>query len=257
MTDTTAGPDPRSQIVRQRLDPGAPTFMSAFGAKGSGKSVLASAYWRSWPYNCLSIDPTGDFDAGPGDDVEVLTGELPGRLPIPEEGRKRWVYRPDPGSATYADDMDQAAGLAFWTPPEMPFLLQIDEIHELTGANRTGPNMRRVLHQHRHRNLSVITCGPRTKDIDPLVLSQSDYAYAFRMPHPLDQERFAAVCGVDPKVFADTMRQLPTYGYLRYDARPDPTLVTALARADRIPEEAARDQLRLLEFPPIPYEPGR
>ncbi|MBU6429084.1 MAG: hypothetical protein KGR26_08755 [Cyanobacteria bacterium REEB65] len=252
MTDT-----PETTLLKQRLDPTKPKFISIFGMKGSGKSVLAEAYWRSWPYSCLSIDPTGDFNAGDRD-IEVLHDPLPNRLTMPDKGKRtRWVYRPDPGSATYEDDLDRAVGLAFRTPKDHPFLLQIDEIAEVTSATRTGPNMRRVLHQHRHQGLFVICCGPRTKDINPLVLSQADYAMFFRMPHELDQDRAAQICGISRQQFTEAMRALPPYHYLRYDSRPDEGLVKELARREGLSEQEARDELRLVECPPVPLSQAR
>lgn len=237
-------------VLPLRLDPKHPLWISIFGMKGSGKSVLAKVYWDSWPYDSLSIDPTGDFDGG--EDCETLTDPLPYKLPAHDpERRHRFIYRPDPGKPDYEDNLDRAVGLAFFADKHLPFLLHIDEIAEVTSASKTGSNMRRALHQHRHVNLTVICCGPRTKDINPLVLSQADYAMFFRMPHELDQDRAAQICGISGVQFATAMRELPPFHYLRYDSRPPEELVAALAAHEGIAPQDARDQLRLVQCPPV------
>jgi hypothetical protein len=239
-------------FLESRLDPGKPRCISIFGRKGSGKSVLARRFWDSWPHDRLAIDPAGDF-AGDEEGIEDLEDPLPHRLPgafrEAGQGRRSFRYRPDPGSDTYRDDLDRAAGLAFWTPREKPMLLHIDEVGELTQANRTGPNMRRVLHQARHRRLSVTSAGPRPKDIDPLVLSQSDFIYLFEMPHPLDRERIAASVGIKRPELDTALDELPKFHYLRYDADP------SQAQADALGLEL--EELRLLQFPPVPLPKAR
>lgn len=226
----SAAPEGATREVHQQLDPGRSTFIFVCGKKGYGKSQLGKAYFDSYPFDRLVIDPTHDFDAG--DDAEVLTDPLPSRWPPPiNDKRQTFIYRPDPGSPTYSDDLDRAVGLAFY---HKRCLLFVDEIHELTQAGKTRPHFRRVLHQGRHAKLSLIMCGPRPKDIDPLCISQADFVYIFRLPHPLDRERVAQVCGLDPRTFDEAAARLPKYEYLRWDAEPE------------------SDDLELLHFPPIP-----
>lgn len=236
-----------------RLDPAKPVWIDAFGRKGSGKSVFAETYYHSWPYDSLVIDPTGDFD--PGEAVETIGDPLPYKLALGDERqrtRRRYIYRPDPGSDDYDNNLDRAVGLAFYTPKERPFLLVIDEVGELTDAHGQGSNMRRVCHQSRHRNLSVICAGPRCKDINPLVLSQADYVAFFEMPSELDQQRAAHTCGLSLKRFSEANKALAPYHYLLYTAQPDPQLIAELARAEGISEKEAKDALRLVECPPVP-----
>src|SRR5207302_9297492 len=151
--------------------------------------------------------------------------EETGEVPRPSKLR----YCPDPGSPDYADDLDRAVGLAFFHP-RGPRLLWIDEIAELTGANRTGPNLRRALHQGRHRQLSMLMCGPRAKHINPLVLGNADVVYVFELPHPHDQDAVAGAIGVPPKKLQAAIGGLGQFEYLRYDSRSK----------------------ELLHFPPLP-----
>jgi hypothetical protein len=104
--------------------------------------------------------------------------------------------------------------------------------------------MRRILHQHRHRRLSVVCCGPRTKDINPLIITQADVVYIFALPSLLDQQRLAESLGLPLKQLQASLAGLPKYHYLRYDANPDPELAARLG--------VDVDQLRLVEMPPIP-----
>lgn len=199
-----------------RIDPNKPTFVFVCGKKGSGKSELAKMLFRSYPYDRLCIDPTHDCqDLGP--DVETID-ELPSHFPVDDDGaRVSLRYIPDPGSPTYADDLDRGVGLALYHPHKRCFL-HADEIVDLTTANKTGPHMRRALSFGRHKGLSAAFCNPRAKDINPLIISQADFVYVFKMPHPLDKERVAACIGYPPQEFADHVDALGKYEYLRYDS---------------------------------------
>lgn len=208
MTDAAAKP------LTQRIDPrkGA-TFVAIFGKKRSGKSVLAHRFWSTWPYDRLAIDPHNELDEP---DTHVLRDPLPMRLPGPlgDDERTSHRYVPDPGSRTYVDELDRAVGLAY---NHRRTLLWLDEVGDLTRANYTPPYMRRALHQGRHRQLSMLMCGPRSIDINPLVIAQADLVYVFDMPHPRDRERVAAVIGYPPKAFDEAVHALGEHEYLRWD----------------------------------------
>jgi hypothetical protein len=200
--------------VRSRIDPHTPTIATILGKKGSGKSVLARRLWDTWPYDRLAIDPHNDLH---DEHSHVLRDPLPVRLPAPldtEDERGSWRYVPDPGSRTYVDDLDRAVGLAF---NHRRTLLWCDEVGDLTRAAYTPPFMRRALHQSRHRQLSMLLCGPRSIDINPMVIAQADLLYVFDMPHPRDRERVAEVIGYPPKDFAGAVQNLDDHEYLRWD----------------------------------------
>ncbi len=214
---------PQGAIVESQLDPNKAVFVFVCGRKGTGKTELAKTLARSYPYDRLVIDPThdiDDLDLDPERPEWEDLDELPSTFPGPDddhERRRSLRYLPDPGSDTYDDDLDRAVGLAFFNPRRRTFLL-CDEIAELTTPNRTGPHMRRALNQGRHRNLTMVMCGPRPKTINPLCISQADYVYVFQMPHPLDQEVVAHNIGWSPKDFQAKVNALGEHEYLRYDA---------------------------------------
>lgn len=206
--------DTASLSAGARIDPRRSTFISVFGPKGSGKSHLAARFFQTWPLDRIAIDPTGDAQVG--DDVERLTDPLPMRWPMHgADERISWQYVPDPGAATWADDMDRALGLA--VRAGRPVLAWIDEIGELTRANKTPSNMRRALHQGRHFKLSLLMCGPRPVDVDPLVLGNADFLYLFAIVHPLDRKRLAEVIGWKPVELDAALDGLGQYEYLRWD----------------------------------------
>lgn len=207
-------------LAALELDPSRATHIFVCGRKGTGKSELARAFWTSYPYDRLVIDPTGDVD--PGDDrARLLEDPLPTRWPasLGREGeRLTLVHRPDVGSDTYRDDMDRAAGLAF---SHGRTLLWVDEVGELTSANSTPPAMRRVLHQSRHRRLSTLFCGPRPIDINPLVISQADYVACFDLPNPKDRARVADNTGLELRTFEAALAKATRteHGFVWWDAR--------------------------------------
>jgi hypothetical protein len=228
-----------------QLDPAKPNHVTIVGRKGSGKSVLAQLFWDSYPFDRLVVDPTGDVDTRDPNTIALHT-PLPHRWPAPnplKDERQTLRFVPDMGAATYVQDMDHAVGLAFnhggehKRGPHRRALLWVDEVGELTDANRTPPAMRRVLHQSRHRGLSTLFCGPRPIDINKLVITQADYIGVFPLPDFDDRRRLAKVMGYDLEDFEAAHRDLLDRGphwYLWYIAR------------------SGELELR----PPIPHRPG-
>ena len=217
--------------ISSRLDADRPTFISIFGKKGTGKSVLARRLWDTWPGDELCIDVTADA-LGPRDVQATYNADVPDFWPMPtrEDEPVRIRYVPDPKSPTYYDDMDRAVGLALKRPGS---LVWIDEIGIVSRVNRSGPNLSHLLHQGRHKRMSALMCGPRPINVDPLVLAQSDYVYIFKLPNPNDRQRIAAECGIDPKTMDAAVHALGPHEYLRYDGD------------------------ELVHFPPIPLERAR
>lgn len=199
------------------LDPRRSNFVTIIGRKGSGKSELARAFWESYPFDRLCIDPTGDFN--PGGEVERLSEPLPARFPTDPEGRRvslRLV--PDPGSPTYGDELDRAVGLAFHHPRKRSMLL-IDETEEMGTAQQTRPGWARALKQGRHRNLTLVCAGIRPLNINPLVLSQADYVAMFHTPNPDDRKRVASSIGYEPRALDAAHEVLEEHEFLWWDAR--------------------------------------
>ncbi len=220
-----------STPLSSRIDPDRPTFVSIFGMKGEGKSVLARRLWDTWPGDECCIDVTADA-LGAGDVDHTYRGDVPDTWPAPlrEDEPVRIRYVPNVKAATYQDDLDRAVGLAM---RRRGSFLWIDEVAVLTSANRTGPNMRALLLHGRHARMSVAFCGPRPIDIDTLVLAQSDYVYVFKLPSPRDRERVASTCGIDRRTFDAAVHALARHEYLRWDGH------------------------ELVSFPPLPMQRAR
>ncbi|MBN9328085.1 MAG: hypothetical protein J0I87_14370 [Cellulomonas sp.] len=158
------------------IDPSKPAIISAWGRKGSGKSVFNRRLFDSWPWDKLAIDVNGDADPGP--DATKVTTPLPGRFPAPPE--------PVPGGPR----------------PGPRTLVWCGEIGEfMPTAQRTGPHMRRLLMQNRHYHTTALFDGPRPMNVNPLVLAQSDLVAIFHLPNPADQERVADTIGYPPARF--------------------------------------------------------
>lgn len=206
-----------AEPVRTRVNPRKSAFLTIVGKKGSGKSVLARRFWETYPFDALAVDPHGEL----GDERAVpLKDPLPARWPFPADHERgsasKLCYVPDPGSPTYKDDLDRAVGLAF---NHRGCLLWLDEVADLTTANSTPPYMRRALHQGRHRDLTLMMCGPRPVDINPLVISQADLLFVFDLPNPKDRERIASTIGYPPKAFDERVHALGEHEYLRWDGK--------------------------------------
>lgn len=207
------------------LDPDTPTIVSIFGRKRSGKSVLASRLWRTYPFDRVCIDPAGDADVGreddPQDPIRVIHGtgdDIPTRFPTDPDGKRMSVrYEGDVGSATYQDDLDRAVAIGLFHPRKR-CLMWVDEVGDLTTGNKTPPNFRRALHKSRHYGLSMLMCGPRPMDVNRLVVSQADLLYVFDLPIPEDRERIAKTIGYDPREFDEIILGLPLHGFVQWDA---------------------------------------
>lgn len=217
-------------------DPTKPVHTTIVGRKGTGKSTLSEVLVASYPYDRVVLDPTGDFRGGPAFDT-IGADDLRERgttLWSPRDRDYPLSYRvePDPGSPTLDDDVDRAIGLAFHNPRKR-CLLHLDERDEVTSASKTGPNMKRVLTRGRHVGLSLCNCGPRSVDMNPLLLSQADVVYVFDLPNVLDRRRLAETLGYEEKAITKAIFDLPgEYAYLRFTQSPR----------------------EVVEFPPLPPE---
>jgi hypothetical protein len=202
----TVGDLSAAESPLMHIDPEKPTIVSAWGRKGSGKSVLNRELFRSWPFDRLVIDVNGNADPGP--DAERLTAPLPTRFPdgaglVGERRKARSLwFRAHPGDKAYREQLDQAVGVALY-PQHKRTCLWAGEVGELMPNGRTGPHMRTALMQNRHHNLTLLVDGPRPMYVDPLVLAQSDLVAVFELPNPRDRDRIADSIGFPPRRFTE------------------------------------------------------
>ncbi len=213
-------------------DPKKPVQIAVFGKKGSGKTELAYRFFDSYPGDRGTIDPNNDLKM-PEDTLELVS-PLPTRWPgaryeeFAEEhglpaagGRKRRStlrFSPDAGDPDYLEEIDRMVGLAF---AHQNTCLFFDECHEGAPVGKTPPHMRRALRHGRHARLTLILATPRALTIDPLVISQADYVYVFKLPSPQDRRQIADNIGWNAKDFDDGVNGLGKFEYLRYDAGAD------------------------------------
>lgn len=214
-------------------------IVSCWGKKKSGKSKMGLLFFQSYPYDRIVIDINGDD--GPHKDVIELHGHA-GDLPQswPEDLRKddqpmTLRYNPDTGSPTFLEDVDAVLAMA-WRTGRVCVL--IHEVGLVAPAGKTPPHMKRILQSNRHRNLTLILCGPRTVTTDPYVLLQSDLVYVFEMPNAKDRERVCENIGWDRADFDAAVHELGPHEYLQFDAN------------ESKPEEGAPD-LRLISMPAL------
>lgn len=185
------------------LDHSRPMIISAFGKKGKGKSAFNREIYRSFPGDKLTIDVNGN--AEPGEDAEKITEPLkafprPEGMPGERRRHRNLHYVADPGSPTYRDDLDRAAGMALF-PKNHKVLLWAGEVGELMPNGHAGPHMRRLLMQSRHYNVTALFDAPRPVELDRLVLGQSNLVAVFELPDPDDRKRLAKVSGFTPSKF--------------------------------------------------------
>ena len=202
--------DPEHPDFPLRLDPGKPMIISAFGRKGSGKSVFNRTLYGTWAGDKLCIDVNGN--AEPGEDAERVPTPLPTKWPAPapalgERRRPRNLhYRANPGSATYRDDLDRAVAMALF-PQDHQTLLWAGEVGELVPNGNPGPHMRTLLMQNRHYKVTALFDAPRPVSISPLVIAQSNLIAVYQLPNPHDRKRIAQEFGWPPKKFDEVCHE--------------------------------------------------
>ncbi len=219
----TFGPD-------GNIDPEKGVIIFCAGKKGSGKSVMGLLFFMSYPGDRVVIDVAGD-DGPIGPDVITIEGNAETWNGVPPQWPE-WLrkydlktgrplpmtlrYAPDSGSSTFLDDMDLVVGMTL--AHKTPCALLIHEIGVVAKANRTRPHMRRALMHNRHNSATtLILCGPRTQDVDALVLQQSDLMFIFETKNLADRKRVAESIGWDVMEFHREVLALGPHECLRYD----------------------------------------
>jgi len=237
------------------LDPNRGLIVVLCGKKESGKSVMGLALAMSYPYDLIVVDVAGDDgpmrgggNSGSHDVIEWHgpLDQLPAAFPESErrdgpDGRPRPIilrYVPDPGSATYLEDMDHLIGVAM---AHRRCMVLVHEGNVLAPSGKTPAHMRRALRFNRHNQVTLAFCGPRVITMDRLVLGQADLVYVFEMQVPEDRERIAKEIGWNPADFDAAVEDLGPHEYLLFDARMPK------------PEQGEQD-LRLVHYPALPAD---
>lgn len=219
-------------------------IISCLGKKKSGKSIMGTLLFRSYPGDRIVIDVAGD-DGPMGEGVTELKGtveDLPRKWPEAlrkDKERMTLRYVPDPGSPTKLEDVDAVVGLAL---SHGDCALLVHETSYLAPSGHVPPHTSRLLHQNRHRKVTAIFCDPRPITVDPLVLAQADVVYVFEMNVLQDRERVAKTIGWNVQDFSEGVLDLGPHEYLRYDANQ--------------PKPATEDEpdYRLVHFPALPED---
>lgn len=226
-----------------QLDVARGLLITCTGKKRSGKSVMATLLFRSYPYDRVVIDVAGD-DGPMGEGIHEITGtvdDLPTKWPeeLREDGKPMTLrYVPDTGSPTYREDMDAVIGMALH---HQHCCLLVHEVGLLAPANRTPPHTRRLLNANRHYHVNAIFCTPRPQTIDPLILQQSDLIYVFETQNPNDRKRIAETIGWHPGDFDQAVNDLGPHEYLRFDS-------------NEMKPQDDEDDVRLIHFPALPED---
>lgn len=193
-----------------KFNPDRGAWLASFGPKGSGKSELSTRLLRSFPYDAMLIDHTGDVDPH-HDFTEPLTAEL-ARLAVSlrdadgsdasTEGlavqvreawrhdgqRHKYRYIPNYLERGWLETTDLAIGLAYLLGQ---CCIHLDEVNDACPVGQTPRWTRLDLRMGRHRKLSNLMPGPRPSDLDPLVLNQADVVTIHGQLHELDVRRLA------------------------------------------------------------------
>jgi len=217
------------------LDPDTANLMTFLGRRQCGKSRAAAFFVDSYPFDRVVIDPNGDMERKGDVDLReaiMLVPPIPsvkmlddgtGRYPPPPApwpwdtaGPVTLHYVPDLSSATEREDTDAVVRLAY---ARGRCLLLVDELLRVAEANRTLPAMDLTLQQFRHRDETVVLCGPRPVGINPLAITQADLVFLFRMRGIQDRKRIAELTGLDLETVTGLLMNLPRYESIVLDDR--------------------------------------
>lgn len=220
--EPSGAPNPRAG----KPDPRSSYYTLCTGIKGSGKSEYAWWVFHGYPYDRMILDVTHDVTDtlnARGVPHRQITAPIPGAWPEwmrdPEfdrtkampHGRLTLVFRPDMGTPEAVDDLDRCIGLCLrGGGPGKSTLCWADEIGQVFRLN-PGPDAQRALNHGRHDDLSLLMCGPRPKNIDPLCAGNADKVVTFRTLNRYDREAIADNIGVDRDEFSRLNKSLRKY----------------------------------------------
>lgn len=86
-------------------------------------------------------------------------------------------------------------------------LVAVDEVGELGDAWHCDPRLHKWAHYGRHRGLTLVWCARRPQEVAPVLRSQADVLYVFRMTDRLDRDKVKDRMGSA----VDELKTLPQY----------------------------------------------
>jgi hypothetical protein len=216
-----------SELVDLQLDPDVANLLTFLGRRGCGKSRAARYFFDSYPFDRIVIDPNGDMELEGALElvppIPVLPALENGRYPpapapwpYDELGRVTLHYVPNLSDPDNEEHTDAVVRLAF---ARGRCLLLVDEILVVAKANQTLPAMNLTLQQFRHRDETILLCGPRPVGIEPMSITQADLVVLFRMRGIHDRRRIAELTGLDLEVVTGLLMDLPKYESVVVDDR--------------------------------------
>lgn len=176
-----------------------PLTIAAFGARGTGKTVWVKQQIKAAKPARLMV---WDFKHDPGlEDVGTAFTELPLFIRSLNKPKFQSRYLVDSGGDIHAqfDLFCQAAWLAGC------LLMFIDELPEVTKANKAPPAWRRCVNVGRdyrdgageRKWLSIIGAGQRPAECDKSFIANADVIHTGRLSNTADARELAQSLGVD------------------------------------------------------------
>ncbi len=189
------------------------------GTTGSGKSVLAKNLLSVYRY-VLAVDTKqtlGSGDRGGGGMSGYALATSPGDLERMGKRYERLQYRPE-FKFQNPDDLER---IYSWVFRRGNTFLYTDELFDIHHFNVPPPSFRRCITSGRELGIGMLHATQRPRRIDPVVWTESEKFYVFKMRHPDDRRLLSGRIGDGA---------LPPFGFFyTHDVEPfEPPVVRRL-----------------------------
>lgn len=188
------GPDGSAAPAPARRAPGAAGAearigrgdrVTVFGKTGSGKSTLVRQLLRSYSRAVL-VDPKGrasvdDWPVVYGSEAFLRAWPATPRIivrPGPGEDRRKWIDR---------------LMWHVWSTGETAVC--VDETIGVVDANRGSAGLDAVWSQGRELGITAYVCTQRPSKVPPVIVSEAEHVFVFRLNRPDDRETVADTIG--------------------------------------------------------------
>lgn len=172
-----------------------------FGKKGGGKSTLSKALAQLYQNKIVFLSPVEtlkryDFEAFTLKDVFESVS-------VVKNGEIVLVANAD------IDAMEIVSGLAI---ERENFTIIIDEAERYAKS----PGLQNLIHYSRHFTINLICNTRRYTDVTPLLRSQYDYFYCFKVTEPADLQYIQSIIGQD---CITTVQNLQQFQYIQFPSK--------------------------------------